>query len=94
MKWRIQHFLLMLQWRLIRHRYKDIVELRFHHYRLFVDASLRTSAKHYYADFVAETEEKRNQAIEEACQLQVIEEARLAELKAIELTLPKCFFVY
>lgn len=94
MMWRLKHFLLRLQWRLIRHRYNDIVELRLHHYKLFIDASLRTSAKHYYASFVAETEDDRKSAIEEACELQIIEEARLAELRAVEATLPKCFFVY
>ncbi|OIN67425.1 hypothetical protein BLD48_05930 [Exiguobacterium sp. KRL4] len=94
MMWRIQHFLLTLQWRLIGHRYKDIVELRLHHYQLLVDASIRTSAKYYYAMWVAETEDEREQAFEEARQLQIIEDERAAELRAIEVTLPKCFFVY
>lgn len=92
MMWRLKHFLLRLQWRLIRHRYKDLVEMRRHHYQLAVDASIRTSAKYYYAMWIAETEGEREQAFEEARQLKLIEDDRAAELKAVEVALPKCFF--
>lgn len=94
MMWRIQHFLLRLQWRLIGHRYKDIVELRLHYYQLLVDASIRTSVKYHYAMWIAETEDEREQAFEEARDSQFIENELRDQLEAIEVMLPKCFFVY
>nr|DAI78614.1 MAG TPA: hypothetical protein [Caudoviricetes sp.] len=94
MMWRLEHFLLRLQWRIVGHRYKDIVELRLHTYQLLVDASIRTSAKYYYAMWVAKTEDERELAFEEARDAQFIENELRDELEAIELTLPKCFFVY